>query len=83
MSEILFSITVEKSGFPSSCFWSTLVMLILVDAENVAGPSKGAFRIYFLVFLFLIMLQVKKKREFLETDDVTVQCHEYQCQVIV
>ena len=81
MSEILFSITVEKSGFPSSCFWSTLVMLILVDAENVAGPSKGAFRIYFLVFLFLIMLQVKKKeREFLEINDVTVQC---QCQVIV
>lgn len=81
MSEILFSITVEKSGFPSSCFWSTLVMLILVDAENVAGPSKVAFRIYFLVFLFLIMLQVKKKeREFLEINDVTVQC---QCQVIV
>jgi len=40
-------------------------MLILVDAENVAGPSKGAFRIYFLVFLFLIMLQVKKKERVL------------------
>ena len=38
MSEVLFSITVEKSGFPSSSFWS-----MVVGAEDVTGLFEAAF----------------------------------------
>ena len=38
MSEVLFSITVERSGFPSSIFWS-----MVVGAEDVTGIFEAAF----------------------------------------
>ena len=60
-SWILFSITVERSGFPSSGFWSMFVMLIVDGAEDVTGLSGVAFKLYFFAFLFLAMLQVTKR----------------------
>ena len=61
MSWLLFSITVERSGFPGSSFWSMFVMLIVVGAEDVTGLSGVAFKLYFFAFLFLAMLQVTKR----------------------
>ena len=55
-SGLLFSITVERSGFPSSSFWS-----MVVGAEDVTGLSGVAFKLYFFAFLFLAMLQVTKR----------------------
>ena len=58
MAWLLLSITVERSGLPSSGLRSKFVMLILKD---VTGFSGGAFRLYFFAYLFfLAMLQVTK-----------------------
>ena len=56
MSWLSFSITVERSGFPSSDFWS-----MLVGAQDVTGFSESAVGLYPFAFLFLAILQVTER----------------------
>lgn len=61
MSWLSFSITVGRSGFPSSDFWSMFVILKLVGAQDVTGFSGSAVGLYPFAFLFLAILQVTER----------------------
>ena len=58
-----FFFAAERSGIPSSGFWSTLGILILVDSEERGKFTELSkvltIRLSFFVFLVFKMLQVR------------------------